>query len=332
MTLLSETYAGAGDELYEETWAHENSHLMWGILAAPADQDLTRMLTEGLATLSEIDYTYATHHTAEPRDRYLARRYRAIGVALDYEVGYAKIPPIVVKTPAQLPQDDRGLYTLWAYEKTSATLDHLRVIVGDDVFEKGLRAYAARCAGQACVTAAFREEMERASGRSLATFWDQWVTATNHIDVTVGFAPGDGGGADVTLTQKPVRAPLDVELELWLTLDDGKVERRKVALAEAEKTLHFDTAARVRSVRLNPRHEVIVRGRSSREGDLDFDGETDGHDVLDCARRMGAGYDKRLPGLWDADGKFDPACDVNHDGKIDDADIDAIASHFGGVR
>ena len=35
----------------------------------------SRMLSEGLATLSEIDYTWAHHYASMDRDTYLARRF-----------------------------------------------------------------------------------------------------------------------------------------------------------------------------------------------------------------------------------------------------------------
>ena len=52
MTLLSESYARAGDLMHEETWAHENSHLFWGIVVPEASSAESRMMSEGLATLA----------------------------------------------------------------------------------------------------------------------------------------------------------------------------------------------------------------------------------------------------------------------------------------
>ena len=82
MTLLSDSYARAGDLMHEETWAHENSHLFWGIVVPETSSAESRMMSEGLATLSEIDYTWSHHFASMDRDTYLARRFVPIGLDL----------------------------------------------------------------------------------------------------------------------------------------------------------------------------------------------------------------------------------------------------------
>jgi hypothetical protein len=122
-------------------------------------------------------------------------------------------------------------------------------------------------------------------------------------------------------------------LELWLQLDDGQLVKRRVDLAGRTTTVHLDTAAWVRSVATSPRHDVLVDARSSVEGDLDFDGETDGNDLLRCTPLVGKAYKTTTAvGLWNVDERFDPRCDVNGDLRIDDDDITAIAQSFGKLR
>src|SRR5690606_10953764 len=135
MTLLSETYARTGDLMHEETWAHENAHLFWGIVVPELDSLESRLMSEGMATLTEIDYTFARHFSGEDRDAYLARRFVPIG--LDIRVLGKELPAVQLAPGEALTDEYRtNLYTLWAYYKTAATLDHLRVTLGDDVFAK----------------------------------------------------------------------------------------------------------------------------------------------------------------------------------------------------
>lgn len=328
MTLLSETYARAGDLMHEETWAHENAHLFWGIVVPEKTSRESRILSEGLATLSEIDYTYASHFAGEDRDLYLARRFVPIG--LDLRSGGKDLPAIQLAPGQPLPDDFRtALYTMWAYTKPAATLDHLRATIGDEVFARGLAAYVAQCSFVGCTPDDFRAVLEAASSRDLGPFFDRWVTGTSRPAVTVGFAQA-GDGVDVELTKLD---DLPMTLELWIELEDGRRIRRRAELGGRETRLHVTTPGAVRRVATSPRHDVMVDARSRVTGDLDFDGEVDGLDLLRCTRLVGKTYSGTSGlGLWNVGETFDPRCDVDGDMTIDDDDIAALAERFGTLR
>jgi len=325
MTLLSESYARAGDLMHEETWAHENSHLFWGIVVPEASSTESRMMSEGLATLAEIDYTWAHHFASTDRDTYLAQRFVPIG--LDLRTLGKALPPISLAEGQAQPDSFRtSQYTLWAYYKTSATLDHLRVTLGDDTFSRGLKAYVKKCSYVGCRPDEFRTVLEEISGKDLAPFFQRWVSATSRPQVSISFEPV-AGGADIELSKADA---LPMTLELWLRLDDGQLVKRRVDLEGLTTKVHLDTGAWVRSVATSPRHDLLVDARSSLEGDLDFDGETDGIDVLRCTPLVGKTYaTTSAVGLWNVDERFDPRCDVNDDLRIDEEDIASIAASFG---
>jgi hypothetical protein len=328
MTLLSETYARAGEIMHEETWAHENTHLFWGIIVPERSWLESRMMSEGLATLSEIDYTWSRHFASEDRDRYLARRFIPIGV--DLRTMGKDLPPIAVAgNNWQVDGFHTAVYTMWAYTKTAATLDHLRVTLGEDVFAKALASYIAQCSYVGCSPTDFREVLERASGEDLRPFFDRWVTATSRPIVDVGFAAVEGG-VDVELAKADA---MPMTLELWLRLEGDRLVKQRVALKGRSTVVHIDTPAPVRSVSVSPRHDLMVSSRSAVEGDLDFDGETDGADMIRCSRLFGKSY--RSPnglGLWNIEETFDPRCDLNDDLRIDDEDLDLLAKSFGKLR
>ena len=328
MTLLSESYARAGDLMHEETWAHENAHLFWGIVVPEASSAESRMMSEGLATLAEIDYTWAHHFASMDRDTYLARRFVPIG--LDLRSQGKTLPPVALAEGEAQPDGFRtSLYTLWAYYKTSATLDHLRVTIGDDTFSRGLAAYVKKCSYVGCRPDDFRTVLEETSGRNLAPFFARWVSATSRPQVSISFQPVTGG-ADIELSKADA---LPMTLELWLRLDDGQLVKRRVDLEGLTTKVHLDTGSWVRSIATSPRHDLLVDSRSAREGDLDFDGETDGIDLLRCTPLMGKKYKSSSAiGLWNIDERFDPRCDVNGDLRIDEEDIASIAGSFGSFR
>ena len=328
MTLLSDSYVRAGDLMHEETWAHENSHLFWGIVVPEASSAESRLMSEGLATLSQIDYSWSHHFSNVDRDTYLARRFVPIG--LDLRTQGKDLAPVTLRDTDTPPDGYRtSLYTLWAYYKTSATLDHLRVTIGDEAFSRGLGEYVKECSYVGCRPDDLRRVLEKTTGQDLTTFFDRWVTSTTRPKVTIGFEPSLGG-ADIELSKTD---ELPMTLELWLRLDDGQLVKRRVDLAGRTTKLHLATAAWVRSVEMSPRHDVLVEAQSTLDGDLDFDGETDGIDLLKCTPLVGKAYKATTAvGLWNIDERFDLRCDVNGDLKIDDEDITAIAASFGKLR
>ena len=328
MTLLSDSYTRAGDLMHEETWAHENSHLFWGIVVPEASSAESRMMSEGLATLSQIDYSWSRHFSSVDRDTYLARRFLPIG--LDLREQGKGLPAIQLGIGEEHPDGLRtSLYTLWAYYKTSATLDHLRVTIGDDAFSRGLTAYVKRCSYVGCRLDDFRSVLEETTGKNLLPFFERWVHASSRPEVSIAFEPVLGG-ADVELGKAD---DVPMTLELWLRLDDGQLVKRRVDLAGRTTHVHVDTGAWVRSVATSPRHDVMVDARSKVAGDLDFDGEADGVDLLRCTRLLGKKYKSQgAIGLWNLDERFDPRCDVNGDLVIDDDDLTALAESFGTFR
>ncbi|HEY8075625.1 MAG TPA: M1 family aminopeptidase [Labilithrix sp.] len=324
MTLLSDSYARSGELLHEETWAHENTHLFWGITVPEVDPASGRLMTEGMATLSEIDYTYAHHYAAQDRDRYLAQRFVPIG--MDLRIAGASIPAVQTS-------DDSGLaygtseYTMWAYEKTAATLDHLRTTIGEDAFNHALGAYVSACSYIGCRPDDFRAMLEKTTGTSMTSFFDRWVNGSSRPRVTIETNPG---GATL---RKDDDIPMT--LELWVRLEDDRLVKRRVDLGGKATNVSFaDLGTGVRSVTASPRHDVLVDVRSAVEGDLDFDGETDGFDLFLCTRLAGVKYAPKSPGtgLWMVDEQFDPRCDLDGNLVIDDVDIAAIAQTFGNLR
>lgn len=328
MTLLSDLYVQSGELLHEETWCHENSHLFWGIVAPDMDPNKSRFLSEGLAVLTQIDFTHEAHFKDEDRDQYLARRYGAIG--LDLRKNGGKVPAIVA--PPNKPMSaffGRFEWTLWAYYKTSATLDHLRATMGDAEFSKGLASYVSTCSFVGCTIDDFRAILEESSGQTLAPFFTRWVTGDERPEVQVAFTP-TASGADVTLTKADT---VPMRVELFVTLEDGTRVRTHADLGAAETTIQVGAPGPVRSVALNPRHDVRLASVSSVAGDLDFDGESDGLDVLRCARLVGSVYDGvGGSGLWTIDETFDPRCDLDGNFTIDDQDLAILAESYGTLR
>ena len=107
--------------------------------------------------------------------------------------------------------------------------------------------------------------------------------------------------------------PLPVDLVV--TYDDHSATHHRVTLTEST-TLAVDGP--VRSVRPHPRHDGVLRSHSAVAGDVTFDGEVDGLDIIACARAVGASLQPGAgsEGLFRIDLDFDPRCDVDDSATI----------------
>ena len=72
------------------------------------------------------------------------------------------------------------LYDRHLYPGGAIRLHLLRHELGDDAFWRGVRAYLARYRGRVVETDDFRRELEAASGRSLARFFDDWFRSPGY--------------------------------------------------------------------------------------------------------------------------------------------------------
>jgi hypothetical protein len=337
MVYLSDSYAALGPEGFEETLAHEISHLWWGILVTEVDNSY--WLVEGLAVLSQYDYTWAEHraplHTFD-HDTYLADRYRWNGNMLRYLTDPATLPPLVLPESAGWP-DTVNEQVVWSYFKSSATLDHLRVLLGDDVFAAGLRAYRDACTQVPCDTADFQAALEETSGQDLQWFVDQLVHASSHPDVSVDFVQTcDDPVVHCDVTVELGQSGTDrVDLVLRAVLEDGSHQEHRVSLVGVLDTFTLTTPGRVVAVRPHPRHDALVWSRSATEADVTFDRDVDGFDLIHCALQEGRrAVDRTDPdaGIWDVDMIFDSRCDLDGNGVIDAADLTVFQTRFGTVR
>lgn len=325
---LAESYGIPGADYFEETLAHETSHNWWGVLVSPTDYGSSRWLVEGLATLSQVDYATLHHREGLSPEDYLRRRYREHAIILRY-LAEPTLPAVL---PPTAPDGLEGLQdSYWAYIRSSAALDSIRLVTGEQAFAEGLRDYRAQCSQQLCDSVDFQAILEAASGVNLDAAFDAFVRSQLYPSPVLSFTTTGGEGSqEVTVTAEGLDAPLP--MELIVTLEDGSEQRRVVTLSSGQAA-SLSAPGPVRAVGPNPRHDATVVSRSAQVGDVDFDREVDGFDVVRCARAAdttaafvdsgGEGVLRRL------DLDFDPRCDLDRDGVIGDADIDLILSHLG---
>ncbi len=95
------------------------------------------------------------------------------------------------------------MYDRHLYPGGAIRLHLLRHELGDDAFWRGVRAYLARYRGRVVETDDFRRELEEASGRSLARFFDDWFRSPGYPRLTASWShEAEQGEGVVTIKSK----------------------------------------------------------------------------------------------------------------------------------
>ena len=170
LSLLSEAYGRAvlADPSAITLGAHEAAHQWWGNLLT-CEAWTHFWLNEGMATFMAAAFL---------EERFGRQAYDR--TVEGFRAEYARVrdaggdKPLVFADWSRPSADDRTL----VYQKGALVLHELRVLLGDDRFWTGLRAYTRAYAGHSVTTLDFQRAMETSSGRSLGSFFDRWVYAT----------------------------------------------------------------------------------------------------------------------------------------------------------
>ena len=247
--------------------AHELAHQWFGDYVTCRDWSHA-WLNEGFATFFE-------HLEREDRlgkdeyesgilgdvDNYLAEangRYQRPIVCRDYD----------------LPID---LFDRHLYEKGGLVLHMLRRELGEQTFWQGVKTYLVRHAGGVVETNDLMRALEEVSGRSLERFFDQWVYRQGHpqLKVKIGW---DDGLLNVAVKQTQRTGPTAVfafELEIEVAGKDGRLERHRKSVTEANDTLVVALPERPKWVAFDP--ELRVIGDVSVEAPIDMLRQQLGH-------------------------------------------------------
>ncbi len=229
--------------------AHELAHQWFGDLVTCRDWSHA-WLNEGFATFFE-------HLDREHR---LGRDEYEWSVAgdLDTYLGEANSDykrPIVCRDYEE-PID---LFDRHLYEKGGLVLHMLRMELGDEVFWKAVRNYLESNRHGIVETNDLVRALEKASGRSLERFFDQWVFRPGHpvLDVSVSY---DDGLLTVDLQQKQkgddvatFQFPFEIEVSV-----SGKRTRYKRTVREKHEAIAVELAKRPDWVAFDPDFRVTA--------------------------------------------------------------------------
>lgn len=242
LSLMSESYGRAVLEDPREDYlvAHELTHQWWGNLVTCEDWS-DFWLNEGIATYMVA--AWKEHHwgAEEYRREMLMARLRYARAAAE---GPAR--PLVY-TGWTTAEEMGGPIT---YNKGALVLHLLRRELGDHAFWEGLRLYTrtAAGAGRGVRTRDLQTAMEKASGRELAWFFDQWAYGVE--PELVARHRQEPGAVVVEIEQRGPGAPWRIATEVAVETATERVSRR-VELRQARQEVRIPVSAPALSVRID---------------------------------------------------------------------------------
>ena len=139
------------------------------------------------------------------------------------------------------------------YGKSAMLFVMLRDEIGAEAFRKGLRAFWDSRKFKVATWDDLRAAFEESGGRSLKTFFDQWVDRGGGpaISVTDARAKSAGGKTLLSLTVVQSKPAYVLELPIELTAD-GKREMRRIAVDRERQDVTLELGYVPESVRIDP--------------------------------------------------------------------------------
>ncbi len=229
---------------------HEIAHQWFGNAVTESDWDDV-WLSEGFATyftLLFIEHQYG-------RDEFMsgleASRQRVLDFDKenpDYRVVHDNLDDMSKVTTGQI------------YQKGAWVLHMLRGMMGDEAFWAGIRSYYRAHQDGHATTADFRNEMERASGRDLRVFFDQWLMRGGLVRVSGDWSyRADARTVAVRLTQRDRARLFTMPLQIAVYATGSATPTiTTVQLSEASHEFQIAAGQRPDRVVLDPNHLVLM--------------------------------------------------------------------------
>jgi aminopeptidase N len=247
----------------EDLLAHEMAHQWFGDYLTCKTWDHI-WLNEGFATyMADL---WIEHKYGENQFRF--RRYNENNKYLFNEIKSDPLDTIKLDTLNKIPVELQGRK---AYEKSAAVLNMMRFYLGDKAFEKGLKRYAERFAGEAVITEDFEKVMSETSGRDLSKFFREWVYGAGFPVFNISyFWNKDKKDLELKVYQAQETFPavgiFHVPVLVEITTRDG-VALDTVSISKREETFNLKCDDKPYMVRFNKNYWVLCKVNVSKSFD-----------------------------------------------------------------
>jgi aminopeptidase N len=142
------------------------------------------------------------------------------------------------------------------YSRGAAVLQMLRVHLGDEVFDRGIRRYVAENKDSFVESGRLRRAFEEESGEHLGWLFDQYVTGAGVPKLSSSWSWREGQ-LTVSLSQQTEGAPFHVPVEVEIGTDTGTIVR-EIWAGGGKTDLVIDTKEPPSWVAVDPRCGVLA--------------------------------------------------------------------------
>ncbi len=235
----------ASNELeLEVVIVHEVGHnWFYGLLGSNEREHA--WMDEGLNTLNEIRYI----ETKYPKNERLSDMMQGMAETVHLEhlshrdmndMSYSMTASYGIDQPIELPSDEYKQlnYGAIVYSKTGLVFTYLRDYLGDEEFDKGMRAYYDKWHYKHPQPKDLQNSLEESSGKDLSWLFDDIIPTTAQIDYKIVKVKKDENGTTVTIRNTgQIAVPVRVDALNYGKIRDSKwVEPTENGTAE----VHFD--------------------------------------------------------------------------------------------
>jgi len=219
---------------------HEVLHGWWGN-GVYVDYP-TGNWSEGLTTFM-ADYAYKERESAQA-----AREMR-----LRWLRDFAAVPAGHDESLASFRSRTHGAAATVGYGKSAMLFVMLRDAIGEDAFGRGIRAFWDQHRFQTASWSDLRAAFDKAAGRSLATFFDQWLNRPRGplVKIVDANAKAEGGKIRLTLTVEQAVPAYALRLPVEIVFPD-RSETRSIDIGRQRDVITVDVDAIPDGVRLDP--------------------------------------------------------------------------------
>ena len=224
--------------------ANNIAHQWFGTMVSPATKN-DWWITDGTARYSEALYV---EHVAGEAGFQEVTKDMSVGA-----LAYVSVPLADVGRLDAFSPEFQSLVT----DKGGMILAMLHWVIGEQAFDKTMRAFTAQYSGKSATVDDFRKIAEQQSGQQLTWFFTQWLDSTG--------APQFKNKYTVYRTQKGFRVVGEIsqDMDLFrmpveLRIDtDGKTESKRIEVEGTDSAYSVDTFGRPRRITIDPNNQVL---------------------------------------------------------------------------
>jgi aminopeptidase N len=285
---------------------HELAHYWWGSMSWASDDNQFGFFAESLAEYSL--WRGLGELNGQPA--------RDTGTRMN-AVWYMYRRPSDDDTPVfSLNSYDIAVFAI--YHKGSTVVRTLEQAAGVQAIDTALSDLIEAGPGAATIDG-FQASILAASGVDIAPYVSTWLLGIGFPVVTVSATVAQSaGGYKVTLAATGQDFPMLIPV--YALMPDGTRTPASIAFSGGHGEAALELTQRPLAVEVDPGWTAVRELKPAVPGDVSFDGQVDGADLIEVALRIGG----KLPTIRRKDGKYDPLYDLDVDRAIQDKDLDEV--------